>query len=56
MDIKTENETLNGLVLEYKKRRNEISFSGTSKDVETSVKGITNILSKSKNQFKNPTP
>ena len=47
MDIKTENETLKGLVQEYKKRSNEISFSGTSKDVETSVKGLTNILSKS---------
>ena len=47
MDIKTENETLKGLVQEYKKRSNEISFSGTSKDVETSVKGLTNNLSKS---------
>ena len=44
MDIKTENETLKGLVQKYKKRSNEISFSGTSKDVETSVKGLTNIL------------
>ena len=44
MDIKTENETLKGLVQEYKKRSNEISFSGTSKDVETSVKGLAYIL------------
>ena len=51
MDSKTENETLKGLVQEYKKRSNEISFSGTSKDVETSVKGVTNILSKSIQKF-----
>ena len=47
MDIKTRNETLKDLDQEYKKRSNDISFSGTSKDVETSVKGLTNILSKS---------
>ena len=47
MDINTENETLKGLVQQYKKRSNEISFSGKSKDVETSVKGLTNIFSKS---------
>ena len=46
MDIMTENETLKGLVQEYKKRSNEISFSGKVKDVETSVKGLTKILSK----------
>ena len=46
MNIRTENETLKGLVQEYKKRSNEISFSGTTKDVETSVRGLTNILSK----------
>ena len=43
MDIMTENETLKGLVQEYKKRSNEISFSGTSKDAEISVKGLTHI-------------
>ena len=47
MEIKTENDTLKGLVQEYKKRSNEISFAGTSKDVEIAVKGLTNILSKS---------
>ena len=47
MDIKTENETLKGLVQEYKKRTYEISFSWASKDVETSVKSLTNILLKS---------
>lgn len=57
MDITTENETFKGLVQEYKKRSNEISLSGTSKNVETSVKDLTNILSKtnkinSKIQFK----
>ena len=46
MEIKTENETLKGLVQEYKNRSNEISFSGTAKDIETSVIGLTNILSK----------
>ena len=47
MDIKTENETLKGLVQEYKKGSNKISFSGRLKEVETSVNGLTNILSKS---------
>ena len=46
MHVKTENETLKSLVQEYKKRSNEISFSGTAKDVENSVRGLTNILSK----------
>ena len=47
MDIKTENKTSKGLFQEYRKKNNEISFSGTSKDVETSVKVLTNILPKS---------
>ena len=45
MAIKTENEKLKGLYQEYMKRSNEVSFSGISKDAETSVKGLTNILS-----------
>lgn len=47
MEIQTEKETLKGLIQECRKRSNEISFSGTSKDVETSIKGLTHLLSKS---------
>ena len=47
IEIKTENETMKGLVQEYKKRSNEISFSGDQADVDVAIRGITNILSRS---------
>ena len=47
MEMKTENETLKCLAQEYKKESNYISFARTSKDVVTTVKGLTNIPSKS---------